>query len=970
MRAKQLVLILITMISVMASFSVMASKCADGVRSSIHCCNVLNSSAKNIYGSLSALVDAYNWGAGERENPAYGECHDEINVITKTVDVTETLQLLDNKVDSHLVIAGNNASLNNKMSDPLAPLFEINGARNVEINSMVIKGKAGNPFVKCTDGYGITLKNIIFQNKPGQAIVIEGCSSVTLETITILGTTTPDNSAIIQIIPPEGESLEDITIKGVIFSDDPTGNGIEISHATGVSVTEVEANNLKGTVIKLNDITNLKNLGITGNNVNAGVYLNDVFGSVGTDGAPAIDLDLTGNPAAEGDGLFLDQNIRSMKFQDLIVQNFGGNGIVVKDASNENQFIDITVYQNNGYGIAFYDDSRGNKISGSSFVANGNCGIYLGSTQPNMLVGRDNQIANNGADCAVGGVGLMLSADAVKLMPASKNEVLVDFSRTLLEGDKWLDLHYFTSKISGTDLSEGDATSFINQFDTAALPIKQTVSSVEENYLAIIKDSNDHVLGIWTGKVGAATGGNYVADPNCYVDPNTSEIKRLYDYDSPIDSDGDGLKDHEEDVNLDCQVQPTETDPYKADTDGDLLDDYFEKQWGTSPTNVDDDKDGLNDGVEDANNNGTLDPGESSPKLADTDGDGMSDKTEKSLGTNPQDSDSDDDEYKDGADDCPTIPGDEFCYYKYCVKDYVPTMPIDWDLDGLNDYYEDANNNCQFDAGETRPDLKDTDGDLIPDGVEDYNKNGVLDEGESSPVKTDTDGDCIPDGKEDKNADGSFDVENGETDPTVADSDGDGLTDGAEDNSPTGKCNGTVDPGETKPYLADTDGDTVNDNTDICPWEINQKCVVRYCGINGYDNYDADADGLADVEEDTNGDCAHTPAERESNPLDFDTDDDGLNDSLEVDCFDTNPIEPDTDGDGKSDYEEVKNSINQCQVMYNKNDTNPKWAEYGGCGLVTTQGASRSNSGFLYLLAVMSVVLGFFVQAQRKGQSN
>jgi hypothetical protein len=49
------------------------------------------------------------------------------------------------------------------------------------------------------------------------------------------------------------------------------------------------------------------------------------------------------------------------------------------------------------------------------------------------------------------------------------------------------------------------------------------------------------------------------------------------------DSDTDGLKDVEEDVNLNKAVDDGETDPFNADTDSDGLSDGAEVQWGSDP---------------------------------------------------------------------------------------------------------------------------------------------------------------------------------------------------------------------------------------------------------------------------------------------------------------------------------------------------------------------------------------------------
>ena len=109
-----------------------------------------------------------------------------------------------------------------------------------------------------------------------------------------------------------------------------------------------------------------------------------------------------------------------------------------------------------------------------------------------------------------------------------------------------------------------------------------------------------------------------------------------------MDSDGDGIQDYDE-IN---PVPPrVATDPTKADTDGDGLNDGVETNTGlfvsatntgTNPTVADTDGDGLSDKVEtntgifvSAVNTGT------NPTVADTDGDGLSDGAEVDAGTDP-----------------------------------------------------------------------------------------------------------------------------------------------------------------------------------------------------------------------------------------------------------------------------------------------------------------------------------------------
>lgn len=78
--------------------------------------------------------------------------------------------------------------------------------------------------------------------------------------------------------------------------------------------------------------------------------------------------------------------------------------------------------------------------------------------------------------------------------------------------------------------------------------------------------------------------------------------------------------------------------------------------------------------------------------------------------------------------------------------------------------------------------------------------------------------------------------------------------------------------------------------------------------INNIDQQDLDADGLGDVcDDDIDGDNLLNMAElaNGTDPLNPDTDVDGLDDGSEVNIFFTNPLLPDTDGDGLSDGDEV-----------------------------------------------------------------
>jgi len=167
----------------------------------------------------------------------------------------------------------------------------------------------------------------------------------------------------------------------------------------------------------------------------------------------------------------------------------------------------------------------------------------------------------------------------------------------------------------------------------------------------------------------------------------------------PIDSDGDGLYDHEEKV--------LGTDPKKADTDNDGLNDKIEKDLGTDPLKPDTDGDGLSDGDE-------VNKFKTDPLKVDTDGDGLSDAEEVTkYQTDPLKNDTD----GDGLNDKDEV-----------LKGTNP-LKADSDADGLNDADELSM--------KTDPLRADTDGDGLTDSAE-------ITKG-TDPLKVDTDGDFLND---------------------------------------------------------------------------------------------------------------------------------------------------------------------------------------------------------------------------------
>jgi len=372
---------------------------------------------------------------------------------------------------------------------------------------------------------------------------------------------------------------------------------------------------------------------------------------------------------------------------------------------------------------------------------------------------------------------------------------------------------------------------------------------------------------------------------------------------SPVnpDTDGDGLGDGAEDANQDGVRDVDETDPNDADSDDDGLSDGIEVRGDnpTDPLDGDSDDDLLDDGEEDANADGAVGADETDPNDPDTDdggepdgsevafgrdpvdnpdddvvgardsdGDGLGDETEETIGTDPNDPDTDGDGIADGVE---VVGGNR-----------TDPTNADTDGDGIADGVEDANRNGRKDADETDPSDDDTDGDGLADGLEDANRDGQRGEGETDPRLPDTDRDGLPDGVEDTDRSGS--TEPGETDPLDPDSDNDDLLDGVEDVN----RNARVDDGETDPLDPDTDDGGEPDGSEVDG------------GRNPVDDpsddvaEDTDGDGLSDANEEILG----------TDPGDPDTDDDGLSDGAEA-RGETDPLDPDSDDDELTDGNEV-----------------------------------------------------------------
>ncbi len=193
---------------------------------------------------------------------------------------------------------------------------------------------------------------------------------------------------------------------------------------------------------------------------------------------------------------------------------------------------------------------------------------------------------------------------------------------------------------------------------------------------------------IWDSYLNAALGLSFTGE-NCKSDKDKDglgkcdEVKIGTDPKNP-DTDGDGLNDGEEYLNL-------KTNPLQTDTDTDGLNDYDEvKVTNTNPIIADTDNEGLNDGDE-------VNKYKTDPLKTDSDTDKLSDFDEISTyKTNPLKPDSDGEGLTDG---------DEVTKYK------TDPLKADTDMDELTDYAEVMTH-------KTNPLKIDTDGGTIGDGVE------------------------------------------------------------------------------------------------------------------------------------------------------------------------------------------------------------------------------------------------------------
>ncbi len=401
------------------------------------------------------------------------------------------------------------------------------------------------------------------------------------------------------------------------------------------------------------------------------------------------------------------------------------------------------------------------------------------------------------------------------------------------------------------------------------------------------------------------------------------------------DDDNDGMPDTwEEQYGLDSK-NSADAD---SDADSDGVSNLIEYQLGLDPSQADTDNDGLSDGdevnvyltdpnVSDSDNDGLNDGDEvnlykTDVNNPDTDGDNETDGSEVSVGRNPTvneaavvqllqslllqpDNDSDGiPDYRDTDDDNDGMPDTWETQYGFDPKDA---------MDAINDADGDTLTNLQEYQAGTNPTSQDSDSDGMTDDWEmfygfnpidaadqssDFDADGLTNYDEflasTNPILSDTDNDGLSDGDE---------INIYATDPKNIDFDLDGLTDGDEVNNY-----------KTDLKNPDTDGDNVNDGQEVSLGRnpsVNEGAVVQLLqqlllrtdtdgdGIPDYRDTDDDNDGMLDVWENQYG-----LDPKNSSDATTDNDSDTLTNLKEYQN-NTDPINPDTDGDGISDGDEV-----------------------------------------------------------------
>lgn len=400
---------------------------------------------------------------------------------------------------------------------------------------------------------------------------------------------------------------------------------------------------------------------------------------------------------------------------------------------------------------------------------------------------------------------------------------------------------------------------------------------IETDFMNCYDDDNDGITNIMEANyyelyVADALDGPYSLTSDNPLDEIPVDYRETW-VDPDTDYDNDGL--------LTITEILYSSDPFKSDTDGDGLLDGQEIQCTGTPETIsmmltDSDRDGFLD------NQTITKQGEisirSDPSAFDSDLDGLGDWEENYLGLGKFDRDSDNDTLLDGWEVYTYSvkwqggPDEDYSYYRDFVDPEVAPASPTWVGEDLDD---DGLNNTMESRFFTNPYSSDTDGDGISDKWEIDNN---LDPTNPNDADYDHDGDDLST---------LLEATLYETNFLSDDSDEDGWSDDFEINTSF-----------TDPNLNDTDGDGMLDVEEYnywCSLGVDSATAYSYCN-----NSDVDDDNLLDGEESTYN-C---------DPLDADSDNDGLLDGNEINSHNTNPLLIDTDSDGMDDKFEVDYGLN------------------------------------------------------------
>ncbi len=537
------------------------------------------------------------------------------------------------------------------------------------------------------------------------------------------------------------------------------------------------------------------------------------------------------------------------------------------------------------------------------------------------------------------------------------------------------------------------------------------------------RDADDDGDGVVTADEDGNSNGNF-ADDDADGDGTPDYLES-----STADSDGDGTVDQNDPNNADPCIPSRFGSGCTADADGDGVTDPEENENGTDPDNpdtdgdgipdgtenMDNDNDGINDGLDnDSDNDGILDGDEAGAMPAmpvDTDGDGIPDFIDRDSDNdgipdaiegnsdtdgddigNFRDRDSDDDGIPDALED-PVgygldTDGDEIDD----GWDVDITGGVDANADGVDDSLLEADND-----GDGQPNYLDidSDNDGIPDTVEadlDASADGDgdqindaydvdltmgpdvdLDGVDDNIQPTNTDTDAVPDYLDlDSDNDSLLDV----AEAGGADTDGDGIIDDPANNEGTIPIPTDSDfDGNGDWREIDSDGNGVNDNVGT-PYQFT----------------DADSDGIVDDDTDTDGDGIPDAVDRRDgfgtapdadgdgifddidgtgdidgdglpNFLDVDSDGDGILDSTEAGPVPNQPV--DTDGDGMPNYVDTDSDNDGIDDRLEgeldlDNDGIPDYIDVDGPLETAVSGAGSASWIFI-------AVLGLFAVLRRRG---